>query len=46
MECKRAWIYCRVAHPDAHALAVQQTTLEDYAEQHGKDGERLTWEVI
>ena len=35
MEQKRAWIYCRVAYPDAHALAVQQTTLEDYAEQHG-----------
>lgn len=35
MEHKRAWIYCRVAYPDTHALAVQQTTLEDYAEQQG-----------
>jgi len=35
MECKRAWIYCRVAHPDAHALATQQAALEAYAEQQG-----------
>ena len=32
---KRAWIYCRVAHPDAHALAAQQASLEAYAEAHG-----------
>ncbi|MCI8810956.1 MAG: recombinase family protein [Oscillibacter sp.] len=35
MECKRAWIYCRVAHPDAYALAAQQAALEAYAEQQG-----------
>ena len=35
MEHKRAWIYCRVADPDAHALAVQQASLEEYAEAHG-----------
>ena len=35
MEKKRAWIYCRVACPDAHALAVQQASLEAYAEKHG-----------
>ena len=35
MEKKRAWIYCRVAYPDAHALAVQQASLEAYAEVHG-----------
>ena len=35
MEKKRAWIYCRVAHPDAHALAVQQASLEAYAEANG-----------
>ncbi len=35
MEGKRAWIYCRTAYPDAHALAVQQTNLEAYAEKHG-----------
>ena len=35
MENKRAWIYCRVAYPDAHALAVQQASLEAYAEVHG-----------
>lgn len=35
MEHKRAWIYCRVASPDAYALAVQQSTLEAYAEQEG-----------
>ena len=35
MEHKRTWIYCRVAHPDAYALAVQQAGLEVYAEAHG-----------
>ena len=35
MENKRTWIYCRVAYPDAHALAVQQASLEAYAEAHG-----------
>lgn len=35
MEKQRAWIYCRVAHPDAHALAVQQASLEAYAEVNG-----------
>ena len=35
MEHKRAWIYCRVAGSDAHALAVQQASLEEYAEAHG-----------
>ena len=35
MENKRAWIYCRVAHPDAHALAIQQASLEAYAEANG-----------
>lgn len=35
MEHKRAWIYCRVAHPDAFALAAQQATLEAYAEKQG-----------
>ena len=35
MKKQRAWIYCRVAHPDAHALAVQQASLEAYAEVNG-----------
>jgi DNA invertase Pin-like site-specific DNA recombinase len=35
MEKQRAWIYCRVAHPDAHALAIQQASLEAYAEANG-----------
>ena len=35
MEKQRSWIYCRVAHPDAHALAVQQASLEAYAEVNG-----------
>ena len=35
MEKKRAWIYCRVAYPDAHALAIQQANLEAYAEMQG-----------
>ena len=33
MEHKRAWIYCRVAYPDAFALAAQQANLEAYAEK-------------
>ena len=32
---KRAWIYCRVAYPDAFALAAQQADLEAYAEKQG-----------
>lgn len=35
MACKRTWIYCRVAHPDAYALALQQAALEAYAEKQG-----------
>ena len=35
MEHKRTWIYCRVAYPDAHALAAQQANLETYAEKQG-----------
>lgn len=35
MEHKRAWIYCRVAYPDAFALAQQQASLEAYAEKQG-----------
>lgn len=35
MEHKRAWIYCRVAYPDAYTLAVQQACLEAYAEKQG-----------
>jgi len=35
MEGKRTWIYCRVAHADAFALAFQQKGLETYAEKHG-----------
>ena len=35
MEHKRAWIYCRVAYPDAFALAAQQASLEEYAEKQG-----------
>lgn len=35
MERKRAWIYCRVAYPDAHALAMQQAHLEAFAEKQG-----------
>jgi len=35
MEGKRTWIYCRVAHADAFALAAQQKRLEAYAEKHG-----------
>jgi len=34
MEGKQTWIYCRVAYPDACALAVQQKRLEAYAEEH------------
>ena len=32
---KRAWIYCRVAYPDAFARAAQQASLEAYAEKQG-----------
>ena len=35
MEHKRAWIYCRVAYPDAFALAAQQASWEAYAEKQG-----------
>ena len=35
MKAKRTWIYCRTAYPDAHALAVQQASLEAYAEVNG-----------
>jgi DNA invertase Pin-like site-specific DNA recombinase len=35
MAHKRTWIYCRVAYPDAHALAAQQANLEAYAEKQG-----------
>lgn len=35
MEHKRTWIYCRVAYPDAHALAIQQASLEAFAEKQG-----------
>jgi len=35
MEGKRTWIYCRVAHADAFALAAQQKNLEAYAKKHG-----------
>ena len=35
MEHKRTWMYCRVAYPDAHALASQQAALEAYAEKQG-----------
>ena len=35
MEHRRAWIYCRVAYPDAFALAAQQASLEAYAEKQG-----------
>lgn len=35
MEHKRTWIYCRVAYPDAHTLAVQQASLETFAEKQG-----------
>ena len=35
MESKRAWIYCRTAYPDAHALVMQQKHLETFAEKQG-----------
>ena len=35
MEHKRAWFYCRVAFPDAFALAAQQASLEAFAEKQG-----------
>ena len=31
MEKKRAWIYCRVACSDAHALAIQQASGLDFS---------------
>ena len=44
MEHKRAWIYCRVAYPDAFALAAQQASLEAYAEKQGFEIAGLTVE--
>ena len=35
MEHNRAWIYCRVAHPDTVALAAQQAYMEAYGEKQG-----------
>ena len=35
MEHKRAWIYCRTAHPDTHALAMQRAHLKAFAEKQG-----------
>lgn len=35
MEKNRAWLYCRVAHPDLEALELQKTYLTDYAKKHG-----------
>ena len=35
MEHNRTWIYCRVAYPNAWELAVQQRSLEAYAEKQG-----------
>ncbi len=35
MGSKRAWIYCRTAYPDAHALSTQQAHLEAFAEKQG-----------
>lgn len=32
---KRAWLYCRVAHPDLTMLAMQRVSLMDYAEKQG-----------
>lgn len=31
----KAWIYCRVAHPDLFALESQEARLVMYAKQHG-----------
>lgn len=44
MKTKRTWIYCRSAYPDAHALAVQQRTLEAFAEQHSFEVVGITTE--
>ena len=35
MKCKRVWIYCRTAYPDAVSLAVQEQYMIDYAKAHG-----------
>ena len=35
MKGKRTWIYCRVAHPAAWELTVQQRSLEAYAQKQG-----------
>lgn len=35
MEKNRAWLYCRVAHPDLDALELQKAQLTDYAKRHG-----------
>jgi len=32
---KRAWLYCRVAHPDLAALEKQKHLLTEYADGHG-----------
>lgn len=34
MDKNRAWLYCRVAHPDLEALELQKTGLTDYAKKH------------
>ena len=44
MERKKVWIYCRVARPDAFALAAQQTALEAYAEEQGYEIAGITAE--
>ena len=35
MKCKRVWIKCRTAYPDAVSLAVQEQYMIDYAKAHG-----------
>ncbi len=35
MNRKRAWVYCRVAHPDPDALESQRLHLLDYADRQG-----------
>lgn len=35
MEKKRAWLYCRVAHPDLEALEFQKAHPTSYAKRHG-----------
>lgn len=35
MKCKRVWIYCRTAYPDAVSLAVQEQYMIDYAKAQG-----------